>query len=99
MSENIDFGPSGQIQFGPRRQKIKAGLGQGGAAFAGQHLVQLVPEGMQMNDVGGGIPQLFLAQFGRSPIRRLLLLLQFDAQQLLAKILEPMPVGERADQA
>ena len=48
-----------------------------------------------MQHVGGGVGELLRRQIDRAPIGRLLLFRQIDVQQFLAKVLEPVPVGER----
>ena len=51
-----------------------------------------------MQHVGGGIVELLLGQLGGTPVGGLLLLGQLDAEQVLAQILEAVPVGEGADE-
>ena len=41
MRENIDVFPAGEIERGPRRQKLEARLRDLGAALARQHRVEL----------------------------------------------------------
>src|SRR5712691_2818299 len=98
MREDVLLRPAGQIKQGACRQEIKAAAGQVGAPLARQHRVESRPQRVQVQHVRGGIAQLLFGQRRRPPVRALLLLLQIDAEQVLAQIPEPMPVGKRADQ-
>src|SRR5262249_35859313 len=73
MRKNVLGFPTGEIEFRPRRQKVEAGLRKLGAALARQHPIQLFAQRMQVQDVGGGISQLRLAERGGAPVARLLL--------------------------
>ena len=60
MGKNVGLGPAAQIEGATRGQEGKARLGQGLAALAEQHLIQLGPQRMQMQHVGSRIALLFL---------------------------------------
>ena len=79
-------------------QEVETRLGEGKPAFTHQKRLEPRPERVQMQHVARGIGQLLAAQLGRSPVGGLLLLAQLDAEQFAAKVLQPMPIGERADQ-
>eukprot|EP01136_Pigoraptor_vietnamica_P039949 Opistho-1_new@11302 len=96
--ENIRLAPAQAVQGRTGRQEGEAGLRQSAAAFAVQDGVQLVLELVQVEHVGSGVFELFRQQVLGAPIGGLLLLRQIDAEQFLAQILEPMPVGEGAHQ-
>ena len=68
MSKDIFALPTGKIEGGTGRQEIEAGLRQFGAAFARQHLVQLLAHRMQIQHVAGGIFQLLGGQRLGAPV-------------------------------
>src|SRR5438067_2339878 len=51
-------------------------------------------QGVQVQNVRGGVTQLLLGQCWCAPIRALLLLRQLDAEQVLTQIAQPVPVGK-----
>ena len=53
-------------------------------------------EGVQVQDIRGGVGELLLGQRLGAPVGGLLLLGKVDAQQLPAEVLEAEPVGEGA---
>ena len=55
---NLIVVPSGQVQSSPPRQKVETGLRQFGAAFARQHDVEALTQGMQMQYVGSRVSKL-----------------------------------------
>ena len=87
MREDVLLGPAGQVELGPDRQEIEAGLRQFHPAFPGQHRIQLGPHCMQVQHVAGGIVHLRLGELLGTPVRTLLGLVQLDAEQL-ADLLE-----------
>src|SRR5882672_1047243 len=97
--ENVDVGPACEVQTGSRREEVKGGRGQLGAALALQKGIELCLERVQIKHVGGGIGELLLAQAIGAPVGGLLLLGEIDAQKLLAQILQAEPVGECPGQA
>src|SRR5262249_56656849 len=66
------------------------------ATLACQQCVELGLERVQMQDIGGGVAQLLVAQGVGAPVGCLLLLGELDAQKLLAEVLQPEAVGEGA---
>src|SRR5690242_13408143 len=99
MGEDVDLGPSGEVERGTMRQEIETGLGQLDPAFAPQAFVEFFLQRMQIAHVGGRIFLLRIAELGGTPVRALLLLRQVMAEQLAYQILEAMPVGIGPDQA
>ena len=77
----------------PASAEIQSRPGPIRAALAGQHRIEPVAQGMQMQHVGGGISELGLAQGGRTPIARLLLFRQIDVEHLAHQILQAMAIG------
>ncbi len=61
MRENILVGETGEVEPDPLRQETKAGSCQLFAAFAGEHAIEPLFEGMEMDDIGGGIGNLGFA--------------------------------------
>ncbi len=61
MRENILVGETGEVEPDPLRQETKAGGCQLFAAFAGEHAIEPLFEGMEMDDIGGGIGNLGFA--------------------------------------
>ena len=59
--------PAAEVEPGPGRQEVEAGLRQLGAAFARQHDVEPFAQAVQMQHVGGGVGQLRLAQASATP--------------------------------
>ena len=62
VSENIALGPARKIQLGADRQKVEACLRQCGSTFARQHGVELIADCMKMEDIGGGVGELCVAE-------------------------------------
>ena len=91
-------GPAGEIEQGAVRQEVETGLGQRGAALAREADVELLLQRVEIAHVGGGIILLRVAELGRAPVRALLLLGDFLAEQFADQILEAVPVGIGADQ-
>src|ERR1051326_6547062 len=94
VREDVLLRPALQIKERTRRQEIKAAARQFGAALARQHHIEPSSQCVEMQDVGGGIAQLLLAQRCRAPIRALLLLFQVDPEEVLAQVPQAVPVGE-----
>src|SRR5690348_11691574 len=88
VGKNVFFRPSRQVEFGACRQEAETGLGELAAPLADQELVELGAQRMQVQDVRGRIFELRRRQLGRPPVRRLLLLGQLDAEQVLAQVFE-----------
>ena len=80
------------------RQKVEAGRSELGPPLARQPRVQRRAEPVQVENVRGGILDLRLAQLGRAPVARLLLLGDVDLEKLARQILQPMSVGIGPDQ-
>ena len=93
MCEDVDLFPAGQIQFGARREKVKTGLRQLSAVFAGKHGIERGLQGMQMGDIGGGVSELLFRELRRPPIGTLLFLRQFDVQEFAHQVFEAVPVS------
>ena len=93
MGEDIVFRPAGEVEGGAIRQEIETSGGKRGAAFAGEQLVHLILQPVEIKDVGGRIIDLLIRQRRRAPVRGLLLLRDFDAEKFFAQVLEPVFVG------
>ena len=63
------------------------------AAFAGEPHLELCLERVQVDDVGGGVGELGLAQRIGGPVRALLLLGKLDAEKLAHQVLEAVPIS------
>src|ERR1700686_5442013 len=98
MRKDVLLRPAFESKQGACRQEIKAAAGQFGAPFARQHRIESRAQVVQVEDVGGGIALLLLAQGRGAPIRALLLFLEFDPEQILAQIAQPVPVPEGTHQ-
>src|SRR6185312_9723933 len=96
MRENVLGRPAREVETGAAWQELETGLREVGPAFALQHLVELCLQGMEMQDIRGGIAELLVAQFGGTPIGGLLLLRELDAEKVAAEILEAVAIGEGA---
>ena len=99
VGENIVRRPAREVELGPHRQEAETGLGEVGAPFAFQHLVELPFQGMEMLDVGRRVFELLVGEAFGAPIGGLLLLGDIYAEQLPAQVLERLAVGEGAGQA
>ncbi len=84
---------------GASRQEVETLLRQLHAAFADQAAVQLGLQAVQEAHVAGRIILLRVAEIGRSPVGRLLLLAEFLPQQFADQFLQAMAIGVGADQA
>jgi hypothetical protein len=98
MRKYVFLGPSGQIQPGPRRQKLETGRGEFLAALPRQHHVELGLERVQIEHVVGRVGDLRLGQRIGAPVGGLLLLGNVLAEQFLGEVLEAMPVRLGAGQ-
>ena len=74
VRENIRVFVAQQIQPRPGRQEREAGFGQLEPVFANQQRLQLRPQRVQVQHVGGGVGELLGRQLQRAPVRGLLLL-------------------------
>src|SRR5690242_4566551 len=93
MLKNVDVRPACDVQAGTGGKKAKGGLCQFGPSLALQQGIEFGLQGMQMQDIGGGIGELLLRERVGAPVRRLLLLGEVDPQKLAAKVLETEPIG------
>ena len=96
MGEDVLRAPTCEVEQGARRQEIEAGLGDPLSALARQHLIELRLQGMEMEDVGGGVAELLVGELRRTPIGGLLLLRELDAEEFATEILEAVAIGEGA---
>ena len=99
VGEDVELGPTLEVEAGAVGQEIEAGLGERGAPFAGEHRVELLLQRVQVEHVVGGVIQLARGERVRAPVGRLLLLGDLDAEQVAAEVLEAVAVGERAREA
>ena len=70
MRENVRLLVAQQVEPGPGRQEGEAGLGQLQAPLADQQRLQLRPQGVQMQHVGGGVGELLGGQLRPRPSPR-----------------------------
>src|SRR5690348_12356521 len=77
MGEDVDLGPARQVELRARGQEIEAGLGQLHPPLALQPPVELLPQAVQIADIGRGIVLLRVGQHRAAPVRALLLLRDF----------------------
>src|SRR3954453_18297843 len=73
MGKNVGVAPAHEVEPDPHRQERETLDRELEPALALQHRVEFLAHGMQMQDVGGGVSELRLAQIRRAPIRGLLL--------------------------
>src|SRR4051812_27123902 len=78
MGKNVRVAPSEQVELGPDGQKFEARPGKVRPALPGEHAVELLPQGVEVQHVGRGVVHLSLAQGLGAPVGRLLLLRQLD---------------------
>ena len=97
MGEYVLLGKAGEIQPHPIGQEAETGGGQLLAPFARQHGVEPLLERMQIEHVGRGIGNLRVGQFGRAPVRRLLLLGKVVSEHFAHEVFEAVLVGIGAD--
>ena len=93
MAENVFLCPSGQIEPGADRKKIKAGLRHFGAMLTRQSLDQNGVHGVEEAHIGSGIFALSFGEFNTAPVARLLLLGDLLAEQFAHQILQTVTVG------
>src|SRR5215467_8688445 len=74
MCKDVLLGPPLEIKQDTMRQEFETGLRQFLASLASQHRVEAATQGVQVHNVGGGIPKLLFGQSSCAPIRALLLL-------------------------
>src|SRR5262245_55283032 len=72
--------PASEVEAGAIGQEPEAGRRQFLASLARQQRIELSLEGVQMQHVGGRIGDLGVGQVGRTPVGKLLLLRQVDAE-------------------
>src|SRR5436189_1092261 len=94
MREDVLLRPAFEIKQGACRQEFKAAARQFGAVLARQHCVESRAQRVQVQDVGSGVALLLVGQGRGAPIGALLLLFELDAEEILAQIAQPVPVGE-----
>jgi len=99
MRKDVLLRPAGKIKQNPMGQEIKTGAGEFLTTLAGKHLVEAPSQSMKVQYVRRGIPELLFAEVHCPPIRTLLLLRQVDIEQVLAKVAQPVPIGEGAGEA
>ena len=98
MGENIRRVPPQHVEPCPFGQEGKAGLGEIEPPFAPQQGLQLRPQRVQVQHIGGGVGKLLGGQLDCAPVGGLLLLRQLDAQQVAAQVAQPVAIGEGARQ-
>ena len=69
MRKDVFHRPAGQIQPDPIGQKAEAGFRQVPPSFTQEHDVKLIPQGMQVQDVGRRLGDLGVGELARTPVR------------------------------
>src|SRR5579883_3362848 len=98
MGEDVRLVPAAEIELRPHRQEGEAGLREMAPPLALEERVEPRLEGVEVQHVARGVGELLLAQRGGAPIGGLLLLVELDAEELAAEILEAVAVGKGARQ-
>src|SRR6185437_3020866 len=98
MSEYIVLFKPGEVQLGPRPKERKRCCCKGFPPLAGEHLIKLFLDGMQVKDVICRVSHLAVGQLDGAPITALLLLGKLNPQKLAGKVLEAVPVRVGADE-
>src|SRR4051794_16805502 len=93
VRENVLVGPAREVEQGARREEVEACLHQFHPILAGEPLVELFLERVEIADVARGIFALRVAELVGPPVACLLLLGKVDVQEFLDEVLEPVPVG------
>ena len=92
VGEYVLIVPAQQVELGALGQETETSFRDVHATLPGQHHVQLVPQRVQVQHIGGGVGQLRLAEGLRRPVGGLLLLGEIDPQQFAHQILQTMPI-------
>ena len=92
MLKNVDVLPADEVELGANGQEIKAFFGQTISAFALEHGIKFVFEGVQMQNIVGGVLELVGSQRVRAPVRALLLFVELDAQKFAAAVAQTMAI-------
>ena len=79
MREDVHSPEAGEIEPHPLGQIGEGGAGEAVAAFALEHGVELLAQRVQIENVGGGVGELGVAQRLGAPVGGLLLLGDLDA--------------------
>ena len=92
MRKNVHFGEAGEVEARPFGQIGESGAGEAVAALPLQHRVELLPQRVQMEDIGGGISELRVGQRLHPPVGRLLLLADLDPDEFAGEVFQPVPI-------
>ena len=98
VGEDINVLPARQVQGRAVRKVVEGRPRQAHAALALEHDIELFTQGVQVQHVRGRVGHLVGAERLRAPVRRLLSLGQFHAQQLARHVLQAVAVGIGAGQ-
>src|SRR3954447_18521298 len=93
MGKYVLGSPASQVEPGPIWQEPEAGRGKLAPTLPGQHDVELVLQGVEVEHVGRRIGELGVTKHVGTPVGRLLLLRHIDAEQLAGEVLEAVLVG------
>src|SRR5262249_33072985 len=91
--------PAGEIEPCAIGKEAEAGGGQFSAPFAGDQGIELLLDGVQVDDVGCRIGDLGIGQLLGAPIGELLLLGEVDAENVPHQVLQPVLSGVGTGQA
>src|SRR5262245_62964124 len=72
MGKDIVLGEPREIQARAGREEAERGFCKVAASFAVEHEVELLLDGVKVEDIGGRIGELLLGELGRTPVRALL---------------------------
>src|SRR5690606_16613148 len=93
VREDVLVGPSVEVEADARRQELEAGAGDLEPALAGEALLEDFRHPVEEAHVRRRVLALRLAELGRAPVARLLLLGDLLAEQLADDVLEAVAVG------
>src|SRR5215217_3274097 len=99
MGEYVFRRPAGKIEPRAIGKEAEAGGGELPASFAGDQDVELLLDGVQVDDIGCRIGDLGVRQLLGAPVGELLLLGEIDAEHVAHQVLEPVLVRIGAGQA
>ena len=97
--EEVGFFVAEQVEPGAGGEEVVGGLREIETIFAVQKGFELLPDGVQVEHIRGGVGLLFLSERFGAPVAGLLLLGEFDASEVFGEVFQAVTVGVGADQA
>src|SRR3712207_6233387 len=92
MRKDVRVRPAQQVELGTGGQEAEAALRDGVAVLPPEPGVQSRLHGMEVENVGCPVVELRLREGLGAPVGGLLLLREFDVQELPHEVLEPKPI-------